>query len=253
MIGVGREVAKVLVGEHSSLLYPFRFERFATGDLHPSRTRRTPGARRPARPAAVRGGAFARPPGRGRTAVTRRRRPARPHRCSPGGSRSASSRARPRMCLSRSRARRDRSRPQVARARSPTPVVRAGSSHARPEEEALDLGPTPPFSQRRVGDDVESHERVERACSMSARSFAPAGRLVELVSSQARPSEACDRRVEDDRPARAVVVAVRGLPAVEVRDVVLELEREGRAPRGPRGRRRTCLRGCSSPRSRRRP
>ena len=35
IIGVGREVAKVLVGEHSSLLYPFRFERFATGDLHP--------------------------------------------------------------------------------------------------------------------------------------------------------------------------------------------------------------------------
>jgi glycine/D-amino acid oxidase-like deaminating enzyme len=35
MIGVGREVAKVLLGEHSSLLYPFRFERFVTGDLHP--------------------------------------------------------------------------------------------------------------------------------------------------------------------------------------------------------------------------
>ena len=35
MIGVGREVAKVLVGDHSSLLYPFRFERFAAGDLHP--------------------------------------------------------------------------------------------------------------------------------------------------------------------------------------------------------------------------
>jgi glycine/D-amino acid oxidase-like deaminating enzyme len=35
MIGVGREVAAVLVGEHSRLLYPFRFERFATGDLHP--------------------------------------------------------------------------------------------------------------------------------------------------------------------------------------------------------------------------
>jgi glycine/D-amino acid oxidase-like deaminating enzyme len=35
MIGVGREVAKVLVGEHSSLLYPFRYKRFATGDLHP--------------------------------------------------------------------------------------------------------------------------------------------------------------------------------------------------------------------------
>jgi glycine/D-amino acid oxidase-like deaminating enzyme len=35
MIGVGREAAKVLLGEHSSLLYPFRFERFETGDLHP--------------------------------------------------------------------------------------------------------------------------------------------------------------------------------------------------------------------------
>ena len=35
MIGVGREVAKVVLGEHSSLLYPFRFERFASGDLHP--------------------------------------------------------------------------------------------------------------------------------------------------------------------------------------------------------------------------
>jgi glycine/D-amino acid oxidase-like deaminating enzyme len=35
MIGVGREVARVLIGEHSSLLYPFRFERFETGDLHP--------------------------------------------------------------------------------------------------------------------------------------------------------------------------------------------------------------------------
>ncbi len=35
MIGVGREVAKVLQGEYSSLLYPFRFERFASGDLHP--------------------------------------------------------------------------------------------------------------------------------------------------------------------------------------------------------------------------
>ncbi len=35
MIGVGREVARVLIGEHSSLLYPFRFERFRSGDLHP--------------------------------------------------------------------------------------------------------------------------------------------------------------------------------------------------------------------------
>jgi methylglutamate dehydrogenase subunit A len=35
MIGVGREVATVLAGGHSRLLYPFRFERFETGDLHP--------------------------------------------------------------------------------------------------------------------------------------------------------------------------------------------------------------------------
>jgi methylglutamate dehydrogenase subunit A len=35
MIAVGREIAEVLGGAHSSLLYPFRYERFATGDLHP--------------------------------------------------------------------------------------------------------------------------------------------------------------------------------------------------------------------------
>jgi glycine/D-amino acid oxidase-like deaminating enzyme len=35
MIAVGREIADVLRGGHSSLLYPFRYERFATGDLHP--------------------------------------------------------------------------------------------------------------------------------------------------------------------------------------------------------------------------
>jgi hypothetical protein len=35
MIGVGKEVAKVLMGEKSSVLYPFRFTRFAEGDLHP--------------------------------------------------------------------------------------------------------------------------------------------------------------------------------------------------------------------------
>jgi methylglutamate dehydrogenase subunit A len=35
MIAVGREIAKVLGGEHSSLLHPFRYERFATGELHP--------------------------------------------------------------------------------------------------------------------------------------------------------------------------------------------------------------------------
>jgi hypothetical protein len=35
MIGVGREVAQVMTGGHSSILHPFRYERFATGDLHP--------------------------------------------------------------------------------------------------------------------------------------------------------------------------------------------------------------------------
>ncbi len=35
MIAVGREIARVLAGEHSTLLHPFRYERFATGDLHP--------------------------------------------------------------------------------------------------------------------------------------------------------------------------------------------------------------------------
>jgi methylglutamate dehydrogenase subunit A len=35
MIAVGREIARELTGERSTLLYPFRFERFATGDLHP--------------------------------------------------------------------------------------------------------------------------------------------------------------------------------------------------------------------------
>src|SRR5690242_18921936 len=35
MIDVGREVAQVMTGGHSSVLYPFRHERFATGDLHP--------------------------------------------------------------------------------------------------------------------------------------------------------------------------------------------------------------------------
>jgi glycine/D-amino acid oxidase-like deaminating enzyme len=35
MIAVGKEIAEVLGGGHSSLLYPFRYERFETGDLHP--------------------------------------------------------------------------------------------------------------------------------------------------------------------------------------------------------------------------
>jgi methylglutamate dehydrogenase subunit A len=35
MIAVGREISRVLSGEHSSLLRPFRYERFESGDLHP--------------------------------------------------------------------------------------------------------------------------------------------------------------------------------------------------------------------------
>jgi methylglutamate dehydrogenase subunit A len=35
MIAVGREIARILGGEHSSLLHPFRYQRFATGELHP--------------------------------------------------------------------------------------------------------------------------------------------------------------------------------------------------------------------------
>jgi hypothetical protein len=35
MIGVGKEVARELLGEKSNVLYPFRFERFTQGDLHP--------------------------------------------------------------------------------------------------------------------------------------------------------------------------------------------------------------------------
>ena len=36
MIGVGKEVAKVLMGDFSPVLHPFRFARFAEGDLHPT-------------------------------------------------------------------------------------------------------------------------------------------------------------------------------------------------------------------------
>ena len=35
MIAVGREIAATLAGGHSSLLHPFRLDRFDTGDLHP--------------------------------------------------------------------------------------------------------------------------------------------------------------------------------------------------------------------------
>jgi len=35
MIGVGKEVARVLMGDPSPILHPFRYARFAEGDLHP--------------------------------------------------------------------------------------------------------------------------------------------------------------------------------------------------------------------------
>jgi methylglutamate dehydrogenase subunit A len=35
MVAVGREIAWVRGGERSTLLYPFRYGRFAAGDLHP--------------------------------------------------------------------------------------------------------------------------------------------------------------------------------------------------------------------------
>ena len=35
MLAVGREIAEVLTGGHSSLLAPFSYERFASGQLHP--------------------------------------------------------------------------------------------------------------------------------------------------------------------------------------------------------------------------
>lgn len=35
MIGVGQEVARVLLGDPSAVLHPFRFSRFREGDLHP--------------------------------------------------------------------------------------------------------------------------------------------------------------------------------------------------------------------------
>jgi hypothetical protein len=36
MIGIGKEVARTLLGENSSVLHPFRFARYAEGDLHPT-------------------------------------------------------------------------------------------------------------------------------------------------------------------------------------------------------------------------
>jgi hypothetical protein len=46
MIGVGEPVAGELLGEPSALLEPFRFARYETGRLHPTTTRRSPGADR---------------------------------------------------------------------------------------------------------------------------------------------------------------------------------------------------------------
>ena len=52
------------------------------------------------------------------------------------------------------------------------------------------------------------------------------GRARELLLRGCEVLPKARDRAEEDGPARAVVVAVGRLPAVEVRDVVLELERE---------------------------
>ena len=36
MIGIGKEVARVLMGEKSAVLHPFRFPRYAEEGLHPT-------------------------------------------------------------------------------------------------------------------------------------------------------------------------------------------------------------------------
>jgi hypothetical protein len=92
-----------------------------------------------------------------------------------------------------------------------------------PEEEALDLLGVAVL-QRPVGNDVESHERVEGLLNVSEKLLLGRGRELVLCGREILP-KACDRPYED-WPTRSVVVAVRRLPAVEVRDVVLELERE---------------------------
>jgi hypothetical protein len=92
-----------------------------------------------------------------------------------------------------------------------------------PEEESLDLVGIAVL-QRPVGDHVESHECVERLLDVSEELLLGRGRELVLRRREVLP-KACDR-AQEDGPARPVVVAVGRLPAVEVRDVVLELERE---------------------------
>lgn len=36
MNGAGKEIAGVLMGEKSAVLHPFRFSRYAEGELHPT-------------------------------------------------------------------------------------------------------------------------------------------------------------------------------------------------------------------------
>jgi hypothetical protein len=91
------------------------------------------------------------------------------------------------------------------------------------EEEALDLVRVP-ILQRPVGDDVESHERIERPLDVSEKLLL--GRARELVLRGREVLPKARHRAEENGPAGPVVVAVGRLPAVEVRDVVLEFERE---------------------------
>ena len=84
--------------------------------------------------------------------------------------------------------------------------------------------------QRAIGDDVERHEGVEGG--LQAREDRALARLGERhgAASGEQPPDVL-RRALELRPAGAVVVAVGGLPAVDVGDRVLDLERERLARR----------------------
>ena len=94
-----------------------------------------------------------------------------------------------------------------------------------------------PRCSARVRNGVERHEAVEAGAD--ARSAA-ASRAASVSSLRAVRGRARNRRTErvEARPRRAVVIAVSGLPAVEVGHVELQIERErAGAARAPAPRR----------------
>src|SRR4029078_6508041 len=80
-----------------------------------------------------------------------------------------------------------------------------------PEEEALDLVRVAVL-QRAIGDDVERPEGIERLLAVAPEPLLRRARELLLRGCKVL-AELCDG-AEKDRPARAVVVAVRRLPAV---------------------------------------